>query len=131
MKPYLALATILGAGACASGGYTPAEVIYAEPTEAVYLVPMDRVVVVSRDVLLDRGYTVYRVERSGPNRILWARRGDGETVRVFATPRGRGIAVRGVREVRQEEKPGHREWVRRAPPASVIAGIDTRLRHGH
>ena len=131
MKPHLVLATILVAGGCASGGYTPAGVIYAEPTEAVYLVPMDQVVVVSRDVLLNDGYTVYRVERSGPNRILWARRGDGEIVRVFATPRGRGVAVHGVREVRHEERPGHKAWVRRAPPAAVIAGIDTRLRHGH
>ncbi len=55
--------------------------------------PVDQLVVDTRDVLVERGYTVFREERDGPNRIVWARRhhedddeGGGEVVRVFVTP---------------------------------------------
>src|SRR2546428_3834063 len=72
--------------ACGPGVYTRAEVVYAEPADRVYVVPADRVIVVTREVLVQRGYVVYRVENSGPNRIVWARRGHDPTVRVFPTP---------------------------------------------
>jgi len=41
---------------------------YAEPAEYEYVVPVDRVVVVTQDVLVRRGWTVYRVQRSGEGR---------------------------------------------------------------
>jgi hypothetical protein len=59
-------------------------VVYGEPPEYEYVVPVDRGVVVTRDVLVSRGYVVYRVEPDGPNRVTWARRGDEDVVRVLA-----------------------------------------------
>src|SRR5437773_360736 len=85
--PLLLVAGALSLAGCAPG-YTSASVVYAEPAEYVYVVPVDRVVVVTREVLVNRGWVVYRVQRSGPNRIIWARRGDDEVVRIFATPHG-------------------------------------------
>lgn len=115
--------------ACATGGYTRMEVIYAEPAEYVYVVPVERVVVVTREVLVARGWVVYRVESSGGGRIIWARRGDGEIIRVFATPQGGRVVVRTVAEVRERGGRGkHRGWVRRAPPREIIADVDVRLR---
>ena len=74
-RDLIMLAATLSLAGCAPG-YTNAEFVYAEPVEYEYVVPVDRVVVVTRDVLITRGWTVYRVQRSGPNRIIWARRGD-------------------------------------------------------
>src|SRR6266566_2007324 len=96
---YLLVAGALSLAGCVPG-YTSASVVYAEPAEYVYVVPVDRVVVVTREVLVNRGWVVYREERSGPNRIIWARRGDDEVVRIFATPQGQQVAVRGLWEVR-------------------------------
>ena len=139
------LAATMSLAGCAPG-YTNAEFVYAEPVEYEYVVPVDRVVVVTRDVLITRGWTVYRVQRSGPNRIIWARRGDDEIVRIFATPRGeRGerVAVRGLWEQRERRKHGdhgdqgqdehgdhgrHRGWTNRGQPRDIITDIDVRLR---
>src|SRR5882724_13221338 len=96
-------ATLSLAGCAAGGGYASAEYVYAEPVEYEYVVPVDRVVVLTRDVLVTRGWTVYRVQRSGPNRIIWARRGDNDVVRIFATPRGQRVAVRGLWEAREND----------------------------
>src|SRR5205814_5991120 len=75
MRRYvLTLALVLAA--CGPGVYTRAEVVYAEPAQYVYVEPVDRVVVVTREVLVARGYQVYRVEDDGPTRVIWARRGD-------------------------------------------------------
>src|SRR6059036_4378308 len=83
-RQLLVLAATLGlAGCAAGGGYASAEYVYAEPVEYEYVVPVDRVVVVTREVLVTRGWTVYRVQRSGPNRIIWARRGDDQVVRIL------------------------------------------------
>src|SRR5438034_1290416 len=106
MRRLLPLPLLLAATACLSGGgYMSAEVVYAEPPVAVYEVPVDRVVVVSREVLVSRGYVVYHVARRGPNRVIWARRGDDEVVRLFVTPQGDRAAPR---RSSQRHRPTHR-----------------------
>src|SRR5207237_4596944 len=127
--PVLLVAGALSLAGCAPG-YTSASVVYAEPAEYVYVVPVDRVVVVTREVLVNRGWVVYRVQRSGPNRIIWARRGDDEVVRVFATPQGERVAVRGLWEVRERGDRGrHRGWTKRGPPPrEIFSEIDVRLK---
>lgn len=129
MKRYLmTLAAALSLAGCA-GGYASAEYVYAEPAEYVYVVPVDRVVVVTREVLVTRGWTVYRVERSGRNRIIWARRGDDQIVRIFANPRGERVVVRGLWEERERGDRGkHKGWSKRGQPRDIIAAIDVRLR---
>jgi len=137
MKRYLMLAAPLGLAACA-GGYTSASLVYGEPAEYAYVVPVERVVVVTREVLVNRGWAVYRVERSGPNRVVWARRGDDQIVRIFATPQGGRVAVRGLWEARERDERDergehgnrgrHRGWAKRGPPRDIIADIDVRLR---
>src|SRR2546422_11086568 len=138
-RQLLALAATLSLAGCAmGGGYASAEYVYAEPVEHEYVVPVDRVVVVTRDVLITRGWTVYRVQRSGPNRIIWGRRGDDEIVRIFATPSGQRVAVRGLWEQRDRRKHGdkddqgedehggrgrHRGWVNRGQPREIITDI--------
>jgi len=124
------------AGCLAGGGYASAEYVYAEPVQYEYAVPVDRVVVVTRDVLVTRGWTVYRVERSGPNRIIWARRGDDDVVRIFATPRGERVGVRGLWEARERDEHDrgehdrgkHKGWTKRGEPRDIITDIDVRLR---
>jgi hypothetical protein len=117
---------LLGAAACASGGgYARAELIYAEPPLREYDVPVESVVIVCREVFVTRGYVVYRVERHGPDRIIWARRGDHEVVRVFVTPHGTRAAIRSVQELRDRGR--HRGWVRHGPPPAIIAEFDVRL----
>jgi hypothetical protein len=128
MLQYMLVASALSLAACA-GGFTSATLVYGEPTEYVYVVPVDRVVVVTREVLVNRGWVVYRVERSGPNRVIWARRGEDEVVRIFATPQGQRVAVRGLWEVRERHDRGrHRGWEKRGPPRDIIAEIDVRLK---
>jgi hypothetical protein len=134
MKRHLLIlaATLSLAGCAMGGGYASAEYVYAEPVEYEYVVPVDRVVVVTRDVLVTRGWTVYRVQRSGPNRIIWARRGDNDVVRIFATPRGQRVAVRGLWEERERGEHGdrgkHKGWAKRGQPRDIITEIDVRLR---
>jgi hypothetical protein len=120
---------VLGGAACAGGGYYAGEVAYVSPAEYAYVVPMDQVVLVSREVRVDDGWTVFRVERSGPSRILWARRGPDQVVRIYATPRGDRVALRGVREVREDDG-RHQGWVRRGDAHDVLAAIGGRLRRG-
>ena len=142
----LLLAALLSLAGCVPG-YTSAEFVYAQPAEYTYVVPVDRVVIVTREVLVERGWEVFRVEDDGPNRIIWARRGDGdEIVRVFATPQGQRVIVRGLWEARERRKHGdgderdqdgdnhdrgrHRGWVNRGQPREIITDIDVRLRRG-
>ncbi|HKW40353.1 MAG TPA: hypothetical protein VJN39_03800 [Gemmatimonadales bacterium] len=138
LRPYWLAALLLTA--CGPGMYTRAEVVYAEPAQYEYVVPVDRVVVVSREVLVERGYTVYRVETDGPNRIVWARRhhrendddedeDEGEVVRVFVTPRGDHVLVRGLTEHHDRGK--HKGWSRKGRAEEVVAAIDVRLRREH
>jgi len=128
------------AGCLAGGGYARADYVYAEPVQYEYVAPVDHVVVVTRDVLVTRGWTVYRVQRDGPNRIIWARRGDDDVVRIFATPRGQRVAVRGLWEARERDERGergdhgdhdrgkHKGWTKRGEPRDIITDIDVRLR---
>ena len=127
MKSYLTtMVAALSLAGCA-GGYARAEYASPEP-EYVYVVPVERVVVVTRDVLVTRGWTVYRVERSGSNRIIWARRGDDQ-VRIFANPHGERVAVRGLWEARDRGDNGkHKGWSKKGQPRDIIADIDIRLR---
>jgi len=135
MLKFMVLALpIVSEVSCAPGYvYTDADVVYAEPPARVYVVPVDRVVVVTRDVLVRRGWSVWRVERRGPDRIVWARRGD-DVVRIFATPQGDRVAVRGIVEGRDRDDGGHhdngrhRGYSRRGSPEDVIGDIDVRLR---
>ncbi|HYU02018.1 MAG TPA: hypothetical protein VEK85_16720 [Gemmatimonadales bacterium] len=122
----LYLAPVLALAACGPGVYTRAEVVYAEPANYVYVVPPERVVVVTREVLVNRGYVVYRVQRAGPNRIIWARRGDDEIVRVFVNPEGERVVVRGLSEVRDRGR--HKGWLRKGRAEDVVADVDVRLR---
>src|SRR5574341_532658 len=138
MKRHYLLAGMLsvwGLAGCAGGYYTSAEVVYAEPPAYVYVVPVDRVVVVTREVLVTRGWVVFRVEHYGADRIIWARRGDDEVVRIVASPQREGVALRGLWEVREGGGRGehgdrgrHRGWVKRGPPREIITDIDVRLR---
>ena len=122
------LAAALGVAGCAPG-YARAEYVYAEPAEYEYVVPVDRVVVVTQDVLVRRGWTVYRVERSGSDRIIWARHGDDRVVRIFASPHGERVAVRGLWEERERGDHGrHKGWSKRGTPNDIIADINVRLR---
>jgi len=122
----LYLAPVLALAACGPGVYTRAEVVYAEPAKYVYVVPPERVVVVTREVLVNRGYVVYRVQRAGPNRIIWARRGDDEIVRVFVNPEGERVVVRGLSEARDRGR--HKGWLRKGRAEDVVADVDVRLR---
>src|SRR3989441_11699946 len=129
MQRYLPIMFVaLGVAGCAPG-YMRASVVYAEPAEYVYVVPMDRVVVVTQEVLVKRGWTVYRVERAGPNRIIWARRGDDDVVRIFATPQGERVIVRGLEEARERGDHGkHKGWAKRGQARDIITDIDVRLK---
>src|SRR2546425_11151625 len=95
----IALVLLLATAACVPG-YTRAEVVYAEPADYVYVVPPERVVVVTREVLVSRGWVVYRVERRGPDPVLWARRRDDGILRLFVSPQGGQGARRGLSEAR-------------------------------
>jgi hypothetical protein len=142
MQRYLPIVVAaLGVAGCAPG-YTRAEVVYAQPAQYVYVVPVDRVVVVTQEVLVQRGWTVFRVEQAGPDRIIWARRGDDDVVRIFANPEGERVVVRGLWEARARRKHGdkdereeehenrgrHRGWESRGQPNEIIGDIDVRLR---
>lgn len=123
-----ALVAAAVAGGCGPG-YAGAEVVYAEPAPYAYVEPMDRVVVVTQDVLVQRGYTIIRVEQAGPQRIIWARRGNDDMVRVFARPEGDRIALRGLEERQDHGK--HKGWERHGNASDVMADIDARMReHG-
>jgi hypothetical protein len=127
---FLPVAGALSLAGCAAG-FTSATVAYGAPAEYVYVVPVDRVVVVTREVLVSRGWAVYRVQRSGSSRIIWARRNDDEIVRIYATPRGRHVTVRGLHEVRERRDRGkHKGWHKRGSPQDIIVAIDVRLRRG-
>jgi len=126
MRRYFPMLALVLA-ACGPGFvFTRAEVVYAEPAQYVYVEPVDRVVVVTREVLVRRGYEVYRVEDDGPTRVIWARRGNDEVVRVFATREGERVQIRGIRETRDRGR--HKGWARQGRAEEVVGDIDGRLR---
>lgn len=61
-----------GVGMTAASGRTRDP---TEPSVRVYEVPVDRAVLVTREVLVRRGYVVYRVQPDRGGRIVWVRRG--------------------------------------------------------
>ena len=130
IRSYISLAAVALPAAVAgcAPGYTRAEVVYAEPAQYEYVVPADRVVVVTREVLVQRGYVVYRVETRGPDRIVWAHRGDDDDaiVRVFVSRDGERVAVRSLSERRDHGK--HKGWYKNGKADDVMADIDGRLR---
>jgi hypothetical protein len=121
----IGLIMLLAVAACVPG-YTSAEIVYSEPAQYVYVAPPERVVVVTREVLVSRGWVVDRVEEDGERRIIWARRGPDEIVRIFVTPQGDRVVLRSLREERGRGR--HRGWERRGDPDDVIHDIDGRLK---
>jgi len=81
-----------------------------------YVVSSDKAVSVSRTVLVERGYQVVRVERVGPNRVIYFRRGNN------GRGKGKGplqrLVIRTVRE---------RVFFEEAEP-SVLIDIDVKLK---
>src|SRR6266516_4384636 len=55
-----------------------------------YAVTTDRALVVTKDVLVKQGYEVVRVERGGPDIVVWYRRGN------MGRGKGKGPPVRMV-----------------------------------
>ena len=81
-----------------------------------YTVSGDKAVSVSRTVLIDRGFHVVRVERVGPTRVIYFRRGNnGRGKGKGPIPR---MVIRTVRE---------RVYFEGADPA-VLVDIDIRLK---
>lgn len=81
-----------------------------------YLVSREKAVSVSRSVLVDRGYEIVRIERVGPNRVIYFRRGNN------GRGKGKGplqrLVIRTVRE---------RVFLEEAEP-SVLIDIDVKLK---
>ena len=81
-----------------------------------YAVSGDRAVSVSRTVLIEQGYQVVRVERVGPTRVIYFRRGNN------GRGKGKGPVQRMViRTVRD------RVYFEEAEP-SVLVNIDVKLK---
>ncbi len=81
-----------------------------------YAVRNDRALVVTKEVLVKQGYEVVRLENSGPDIIVWYRRGS------MGRGRGKGPPVKMVI---------HREADRVIfvdTPSSILVDIDVRLR---
>jgi hypothetical protein len=81
-----------------------------------YAVSNDRAVSVTREVLVKQGYEVIRIERSGPDEVVWYRRGN------MGRGRGKGPPVRMV--IHREAD--HVVFV--DTPSDVLVNIDVRLR---
>ena len=81
-----------------------------------YVVSSDKAVSVGRNVLIERGYHVVRVERVGQNRVIYFRRGNN------GRGKGKGplqrLVIRTVRE---------RVFFEEAEP-SVLIDIDVKLK---
>lgn len=131
LPSFTALAAVaVFAGGCAPD-YARAEVVYAEPAPYYYVEPVDHVVVVSQAVLVQRGYTVVRVEHDGPNRVIWARHGDDDMVRVFVRPEGERVSVRGLEERQRHDNGKHKGWERHGNADDVLGDIDSRMKEHH
>ncbi len=81
-----------------------------------YAVTNDRALVVTREVLVQQGYNVVRVETSGPDVVVWYRRGN------MGRGKGKGPPVKMVI---------HREADRVVfldTPSAILVDIDVKLK---
>ncbi len=74
-----------------------------------YTVTVNRAIVVTKEVLVRRGYQVVRIEQRGPVRVLWYRRGTGKLVRLI---------IRRVED----------RIVFEETPAEILVDVDVKLR---
>jgi hypothetical protein len=81
-----------------------------------YAVTNDRALVVTREVLVRQGYEVVRVERGGPDIVVWYRRGN------MGRGRGKGPPVKLV--IRRDAE----RVVFLQTPSAILVDIDVRLR---
>ncbi len=81
-----------------------------------YAVTTDRALVVTKDVLVQRGYEVVRVENSGRDVVVWYRRGNR------GRGKGKGPPVRMVIH-RSEDR-----VVFLSAPSEVLVDIDVKLK---
>ena len=81
-----------------------------------YAVTNDRALVVTREVLVRQGYNVVRVERGGPDIVVWYRRGN------MGRGRGKGPPVKMV--IRREAD----RVIFVNTPSAILIDIDVRLR---
>ena len=81
-----------------------------------YAVTHDRAIAVTRDVLVTQGYEVIRIETSGPDRIVWYRRGN------MGRGRGKGPPMKMI--IRRTEN----RIVFVDTPDGILVDIDVRLR---
>ena len=81
-----------------------------------YAVSGDRAVSVSRTVLIEQGYQVVRVERVGPTRVIYFRRGNN------GRGKGKGPVQRMVIRIVRD-----RVYFEEAEP-SVLVNIDVKLK---
>jgi hypothetical protein len=126
MMLLLVTGTLAGCAHESFVGATETTSVYAEQPALLFeRVPLEEVTGWTREALAAHGFVVVRITRSGYDRIVWARHGHDELVRIFLTPEGRRIAVRGVRYLREGKGT---EWTRREPPVAVIRDLD---RHAH
>jgi hypothetical protein len=132
--PLLALGTFL---ACGGGSYSSpapengdgdvdiAVRVQDDADEAVVRAnnaSMDQVVDAAREVLQEEGWTVFRVDRSGTDRVIEARKGGNELLRIYATPKEGDVALRGWRQENGEPK---------GFPTDILQAIELRLRTGN
>jgi hypothetical protein len=100
------VASLLVAGPAAAQGKGPRK----------YAVTNDRAVVVTREVLVKRGYEVVRVENSGRDIVVWYRRGN--------MGRGKGKGPPGRMVIHRTED----RVVFLSTPSVVLADIELRLK---
>ena len=81
-----------------------------------YVVSSDKAVSVSRSVLVDRGYHIVRVERVGPNRVIYFRAGNN------GRGKGKGPLQRMVIRTTRE-----RVFFEEVEP-SILIDIDVKLK---
>jgi hypothetical protein len=100
---FLAFIVLSTAVACGGGSYSNPEPATGDDegngNDAAVTnadaVPIDRVVGVARGVLADEGWTVFRVDRSGNDHVIEARRGGDELLRIYVTPNEDELMLRG------------------------------------
>jgi hypothetical protein len=83
---------------------------------------LDRAVQAAREVLSEEGWTVFRVDRSGADRVVEARRGGDELLRIYVTSgENDTVSLRGWRQKDGEPQP---------MPPDILSEIQERIRTG-